>query len=130
MNILRFVFMGLLFVPVFDATAQAFSEQEIKQMEDDSKMMESCISRVDLTEYQGLQRRINEAHGEIKALCQSGQRDKAMTVAVDFARAITSDENIQIMRECSQIIGRQLPPLPYLEQELKNKTEHICDDMF
>jgi protein tyrosine phosphatase (PTP) superfamily phosphohydrolase (DUF442 family) len=124
-----FVSMIFLLFAAFDVTAQSFSEQEVEQMKDDAKVIESCISRIDQTEYKGLQRRINAAQGEVKMLCQSGQRDKAMTVAIEFAREIASDKNLQAMRECSQMIGRPLPPLPYQEQDLKDKAEHICADM-
>ena len=70
---------------------------------------------------------------EIKALCDSGKRDEAMSVAMKYGKEFSESAEMKEMQKCGELMqemmaGVQMPFMPAEPYEA-NDDEHICDGM-
>jgi hypothetical protein len=57
--------------------------------------MQSCMNNVDQEQLKALEKRQSQFDTEVKALCDSGKRDKAQKKAMLFEKEITKNPTIQ-----------------------------------
>ena len=121
--------LWILPTTVFAQSMQGMSQADMQKMMEGAQKMQACMMDVDQTALQSLEARSKKVEADIKSACESGQRDKAMDTAKDFAAAMMNDVNIQKMKKCSEMMADMMQHMP--QMPLANfddyKDRHVCD---
>ena len=124
------VFVFLLWPAM--AIAQGYpgmSEQDMQNMMLKMQEMENCMQSVDQSKMEAWGQRGKQLQAEIDSLCANGKRDAANNKAMAFAMEVSSDPDIQKMRQCGEKMRSMMPPLPYMNMDSTGDKSgsHICD---
>lgn len=108
---------------------QGMSEQDMQNMMQQMQEMQNCMQSVDQSKMEAWEQRGNKLQAEIESLCAKGKRDAANKKAMAFAKEISSDQDIQKMKQCGEKMRSMMPPLPYMNLDgTRDKSgSHICD---
>lgn len=121
----------VLLLPVM-AIAQGYpgmSEQDMQNMMQQMQEMENCMQSVDQSKMEAWEQRGKKLQAEIDSLCANGKRDAANNKAMAFAMEMSSDPDIQKMKQCGEKMRSVMPPLPYmnLDSTGEKSGSHVCD---
>lgn len=122
----------LLFFPVAALAQgmQQMSDQDVQKMMQQAQEYQACIQRVDKEEIRKFQQQAMELNDEIKALCDSGDRDKAQEIAMKFGKESENNPVMQAMQECEKLAPDMSSDGPQeMEEEIDYSKEHVCDSM-
>ena len=116
-------------------TSLSFADQEMseEQMMQQAQAVEDCFAKIDQSSFAALEARGKEMEKEIKALCDSGKRDEAMSVAMKYGMEFSESAEMKEMQKCSELMqgmmaGMKMPLMTAKSYE-GNDNEHICDGM-
>jgi len=119
---------------VFAQNYPGMGGADINQMDTQNMMkqaqeMQVCMQSVDQSKLQQLEQQARQVESDVKALCNSGERDDAQDEAVSFAREMLDNPDIQKVMECGELMRGMMPPMPYMEQANNTdpSTGHVCD---
>ncbi len=108
-----------------------FNEADIQKMMEQANQMQACTENIDQGQLQGLETKGRQIEAEVRALCKSGQRDKAQSTAIAFAMTVSNEPVLKEMRKCMEMMPEMMSgiisKIPY--EDLANNTQqkHICD---
>ena len=116
------------------ASAQGMSEEQMQQMMQNAQKMQECFGNIDESAYKELEAKGRQMESEIKALCDAGKRDEAMTTAMKYGMEMQNDPQIQQMRKCGEMMkdmmaGMPQPYIPNMPTDDEEEMDHICDGM-
>lgn len=125
------VFLGLLLpVAVFAQNMGGMSQQQLQQMMQQAKGMQTCMQNIDQSELQAFGERAKQMSAETKALCANGERDEAMRKAMVFAKEVVANSAMQEMKKCGEGMKNMMPKIAAIAQdEQGNSGRHICDEL-
>ncbi len=116
------------------ARAQGYqvpSSVDMQKMQAEAEVARACMAGIDREEIDALQREAQELDRELKALCNSGEREKAQVTALAYATQIRNNCTLQAMRECSEkmtgMMANMMPKFPSHEYYEELESRHICD---
>lgn len=122
----------LAWAPAF-ATAQDMPD--MAAMQEAMEAAERCMASVDENAFERLAQAAMDFEREIERLCEAGDRGSAQARAIDFARRMLEDEEVQKAQACMEIVreamaGMPMVPLPAApdvptREELEQT--HVCD---
>lgn len=121
------IIIVLLSLPVYAQNMSTMSEQSIQQMMEQAQKMQACMQNIDQSRLPELERKARVMESEIKALCTQGKRDQAEQKAVDFAKEVAQDKDLQAMRTCGEMMQGVMPQMPPVDYERSAGNKHICD---
>ena len=135
MNILKT--LALLLVP-FAVSAgpydgmpggNPFAGMDMQKMQQMAAEMQACMQNIDQGALEKLKQRGETMEREIKSLCKSGQRDKAMDQAMAYAKEISQDPEIGKLKKCSEKVQAMMPATQQFAKydEDNMKSHHVCD---
>jgi len=123
----KLIQLSLLCFPLIAAAQPpAMSQQEMEKMMQGMRKMQECMRNVDQSAMESMASKAEAMQKRIKSLCQTGKRDQAQSLAVEFGRKMTSNEAMKQMRKCGEMMQGMMPQTPFpSEDELKQS--HVCD---
>ena len=115
-------------------THLSFADQSMneEQMMQQAQAAQECFANIDQSYFAKLEARGMEMEKEIKALCDSGKRDKATKVAMKYGKEFSTSPEFQEIRKCSELMKGMMAnmPMPMVPPEVGDENEgHICDGM-
>jgi len=108
------------------AIAQSYPGMNEADMQKLQKL-QSCMSNVDQEQLKALEQRQNQFDAEVKALCDSGKRDKAQEKAMLFEKEMMKNPAVQAASKCSEIAKGMMPEMPFMNQDENSSNQHVCD---
>ena len=107
----------------------SMSQADMQNMMQKAQEMQACMQGVDQSRLQQLEQQARQLETEVKALCDSGERDAAQQQAITFARDMHNNPDIQKIMKCGEQMRDMMPPIPYLDQasESGDSASHVCD---
>ena len=136
MNFKLFTLKSLLIsaLLMLSATAvqagQNMSDEQMQQMMEQAQKMQECMSRIDQSTMEAHAARAEKINKEMKALCASGKRDEAQTMAVDYAKEIRDSKDMQIMKKCSEMVSGMMQQMHMMyDMDKDYEKNHVCDAM-
>lgn len=128
MRKLAMVFFLLSSQAVF---AQQGMDPEIMQQ---LQEMTACISTIDQDEMKALEKESKNIEAEVKGLCESGNRDKAQELVMEFRKNMVNLPALTTMRKCTEVMSGamkgMLPEIMSAEKMLKDYSDkHVCDEI-
>lgn len=121
------IIIVLLSLPVYAQNPSNMNEQSIQQMMEQMQKMQACMQNIDQSRLPELERKSRLIEAEIKSLCAKGKRDQAEQRALDFAKEIEQDKDLQAMRKCGEMMQGVMPQMPFVDDEQSTGTTHICE---
>ena len=125
----KFVILLCLLMLIM-ATAQNFqgmNEADLQKMMQQVEKMQSCMENVDKKELTALEQRSRQMEADVKSLCASGKRDEAQKKAISFAKEITNDTTMKVMRKCGEMVKEMIPKMSFTGLDKDSADHHICD---
>lgn len=123
---MKIPFFILLLLMSAAAIAQNYPGMTEADMQNLQKM-ESCLNNVDQEQLKALEQRQKKFDAEVKALCDSGKRDKAQNKAMLFEKEMTKNPTVQAVTKCSEIAKGMMPEMPLMNQDDNSSNQHVCD---
>ncbi|MFW5443818.1 MAG: hypothetical protein ACKE51_05885 [Methylococcaceae bacterium] len=122
----------MLLMPVL-VCAQNFAGMDPEQMQammEKAEEMQVCMQNIDQSKMRGFEQRGKQMGAEVKALCDAGKREAAVSKAMSFSKEIAADVTIQEMKQCAEIMQGFMPDLLDIAKtfEQGNSEAHICDE--
>ena len=125
----RLIFFVILAMPLasiaFDF--QNMNEADMEKMRQQMEQMQSCMEKVDEKELKALEKRSNQVEREIKALCESGQRDAAQKKAIEFGKVMAKDPTMKQITHCGEMMKPMLSRMAFVNEQLASEESHVCD---
>lgn len=120
--------LGAAALPAFAQTAP--SQADIERMMKGMQAMQQCMSGLDESALERLERRGNSIEAEVNKLCAAGKRDEAQRKAMAFATEFRNDPTAARMLGCTEQMRDMMPPMPYASwgDEGDDAQGHVCDD--
>lgn len=128
LNLLACLWLSLPGISLAQMPA-GMDQEKMRQMMQGMQAMQSCMANVDQNEMQRFQLKAQAMHSEVKALCESGKRDEAMSTAIAFGKESAGNSALQHMQKCGQSMQGMMPPIVAHTQQANhgNHPRHICD---
>ena len=119
----------LLPVTVFAQNYPGMGEGDMQNMMLQMQKMQACMQGVDQSKLQQLEQQARQVETEVKALCNSGERDNAQHEAVSFAREMLDNPDIQKVMKCGEQMRGMMPQMPFMDQASNTdpSSNHVCD---
>ncbi|MEE4298812.1 MAG: hypothetical protein V2J24_05160 [Pseudomonadales bacterium] len=120
------------------ALAGAQDMPDMAAMQEAMEAAQRCMESVDQSAFERLGRDARAFEQEIRQLCDAGERGAAQTRAIDFARRMLADEDVQKARACTEMMREAMQGMPMMmpmpappdvptREELEQR--HVCDEM-
>ncbi len=130
------MFLLFLFLPTiaFAQDVQNMNQGDMQKMMEQAQKMQVCIQNIDQEKLLALEQRSEQFGTEIKALCDSGKRDKAQEKAMSFAKEMAKDPTVLQMGKCGEMMQGAMPDMmadmPFMDQEQdgEQSSMHVCDE--
>jgi hypothetical protein len=103
----------------------------MQQMMQGMTAMKNCMANIDQSEMQKYQAKAMAIQDELKALCDSGNRDEAMSKAMKFGKESMENPALQVMQKCGQGMQGMMPQIPSQTTpgNSNDKPSHVCDSI-
>jgi len=125
----KIIFCALLLPVVL--LAQDFggmNQQDMQKMMEQARAARVCMEKIDQNELEKLKVRGEEISAEIAALCDGGDKAKARSVAVAYAKEIEAESVLQELKGCTGLIEQQIPMLAWSElEDPGSKYTDVCE---
>lgn len=126
------VILAALLIPgaVLAQNPQNMNQGNMQNMMQVMQQVQECMASIDEAKVQELQVRTEKMSEEIKTLCSQGERDKAQSTAIAFAREMSSDPTLTQMRKCGEMAQGALPMMGEMKtyDEKEYADRHVCDE--
>lgn len=112
---------------------QPVNAAQMQQLMQQAQRLQTCMANVDQEALNAVQQRSAEMDAELKSLCAAGQRDAAMSRAVEYAKEMADNPALKAMAACGQSMQTMLPNLPAAaipqqpEDSPQTRPRHVCD---
>jgi hypothetical protein len=105
------------------------NQADMQEMMKNAQEMQVCMQGVDQSKLQQLEQQARQVETEVKALCNSGERDTAQNEAVSFAREMLDNPDIQKVMKCGEQMRGMMPQMPFMDQASNTdpSSSHVCD---
>jgi hypothetical protein len=107
------------------------SQENMQQMMKGMTAMKNCMANIDQSQMQNYQAKAMALQDELKALCDSGKRDEAMSKAMKFSKESMENPALQEMQKCGQGMQGIIPQMPSqtTPSNSNDKPSHVCDSI-
>jgi hypothetical protein len=114
-------------VMTLSASAYAIDMKDISGAIGKFDEVGKCMKQVDQDAVMAVKNESESVNREIKRLCEADRSNDARKVALEFAKKMAADPEIEKIRKCASLIGQDVPGLPEIPgpEELENRD--ICD---
>ena len=104
------------------------SQADIQKMAQQAQAVQACMQKIDQQELEKLRLRGEAMSAEVNALCASGDKAKARSAAVAYAKEIEADPVMQELKGCTGLLEQQIPMLAWTELENPgSKNTDVCE---
>jgi hypothetical protein len=130
----RFLLVGLLLCPALvfaQMPAEGMNQENMQKMMGGMAAMQNCMANVDQSEMQKYQTKAMAFQDELKALCDNGKRDEAMSRSIKFSKESMANPALQAMQKCGQGTQGMMPQMPSqtTPSDSNDKPTHVCDSI-
>lgn len=115
--------LALLALSISAAQAGGINEKQMQQMME----MQKCMANIDQSRLEAMSAKAEAMHGEIKALCDAGKRDKAQSTAIRYGQEMSNSPVMQEMKQCGEMARQMMQQMPMTEKDFENR--HVCDSL-
>jgi mannitol-specific phosphotransferase system IIBC component len=126
-------FSTLLILTQIGHAAPGMSDQQMQQMMLKAQEAQKCFSKLDRSKFDEIEAKGKKMQAEIKALCDAGKRDKAMSTAMEFSKQMENDPLTIEMRKCSEMMDGAMGGMPQsfmpTAEDGEEDEGHICDNI-
>ncbi len=125
----KLIFMLVLLPTLSIAQATDGMPQDVTKMIMQAQKAQACMENIDKTQMEKFENAGTEMESEIQGLCDSGKRDEAQALALDYSREMINSDTMQEIRKCTELMREVMPELPFDNIEEKMASTNICDEM-
>ena len=95
--------------------------------------MQACLQGIDQSALKKLEEEQKTFEKEIKAMCASGDRDKAQDKAISYTKDIMNSPEIVKMRKCTEnltgMAKQMVPDMSFEALQKEFDKRHVCDEL-
>jgi flagellar basal body rod protein FlgB len=127
----RFPLVTLLLCPSLsfaEMPAGGMNQENMQKMMGGMAAMQNCMANVDQAEMQKYQAKAMAFQDELKALCDKGKRDEAMSRAMKFSKESMANPALQAMQKCGQGMQGMMPSQTNPSNS-NDKPTDVCDSI-
>jgi len=93
----------------------------------------ACMATKDQNEMKALEKEFKKFEAEVKDFCNSGKRDKAQELAIEFGRKVVNSPALITLRKCTENVSGALKGMvPDISAEKIAKDyskKHVCEEI-
>ena len=121
-------------MPNFDPSKMP-SAADMQKMMQKAQEMQQCMAKIDTAALEQLESRGEEVRRELGGLCESGQEDDALALAIDFSRELASTPAVQQAQACAEGLPEMLAAMPFEQMAEQyaatddDAPEDFCDSI-
>ena len=92
---------------------------------------EQCVNKIQQSQFIDVQRRQEAFVEEVRPLCDSGKRDKAQKIAIQFGKEMSNHPAIKELSKCSELLTSQMAKdeVGDMEFNYESSDAHVCDEI-
>jgi len=117
--------LSLLYTLGTSQDISSMNEAQMQAMMQEMQKVQVCLSQLDMSALQNMQTEALHAQNDVKKLCESGQRDKAQKIAINFSKRMLHMHVLSELKGC--VKDSAMASMMDINAQDFSKR-HVCDD--
>ena len=128
LNICLFITVSIIFfVPLEAGSTDTMSDEQMKQIIEQSGRMQKCMAGIDQSSMNDLAAMGEKMQADIKSLCKTGKRKEAENAAIKYSKDIANTRQMEELQKCSDLVNDIKQNMPSNGENVENNNTHVCD---
>ena len=131
MKILIGLALMFLSMTTFALNPYGINDPAMQKMMEEMQKYEKCMSKIQQSQFLEMQRLQEQFEEEVRALCASGNRDKAQKRAIKFGKEMSNHPVITEISKCGKLLTSELAKeeLEDMDFDYESSSINVCDEI-